>query len=179
MFKQTTQIIAVLLLTTLLFLNCTTKKEKKMIVAPLADASKYYDLHPAFKKVFDFIQQPDFAQLEPNKYELDGDKLFCMVDETTGRAKEDANLEAHKKYIDIQYIISGNESMGWKPTADCKDVSEEYSVGNDIMFFNDAPTSYNKVPPGSFTIFFPKDAHAPVIGDGPIKKAVFKIAVEY
>jgi YhcH/YjgK/YiaL family protein len=68
--------------------------------------------------------------------------------------------------------------MGWKPTADCKEIDKKYNADEDIMFFNDTPDSWTPVPAGSFVIFFPQDAHAPLVSEGEIHKAVLKIAVE-
>lgn len=168
-----------LFLLTILILNyCSKNEENKMIISPLSKAEKYYSLHPSFTKAFEFLQRPDLSFLAAGTYEIDGKNVFCILQEAKGRSRDEAKLEAHKKYIDIQYIVSGDETMGWKPTADCKEVAEEYSIEKDIMFFNDVPDEWNKVPAGSFTIFFPKDAHAPLVGNDTIKKAVVKIAVE-
>ena len=68
--------------------------------------------------------------------------------------------------------------MGWKPTADCKLVDTPYSADKDIGFFNDEPKTWTKVPAGSFVIFFPEDAHAPLVSSEEIHKAVLKVAVQ-
>jgi biofilm protein TabA len=155
--------------------NQSKTNEAKMIISSLDNAEAYYDLHPDFEKVFEFLRQPNLAEMEPGNYELDGKRVFCILLKGQGQKQADAKLEAHKKYIDIQYTISGDEVMGWNPTADNKSVAEPYDAEKDIMFFNDAPKEWNKVPPGFFTIFFPKDSHAPMVGDGEILKAVVKI----
>lgn len=179
--KQLLRIVGIVVLTFLL-LGCGNKKveqtkneEAKMIVASLDNAEEYFNLHPDFEKVFEFLRQPNLAEMEPGTYELDGKRVFCILQGGMGKKQADAQLEAHKKYIDIQYVISGDEVMGWGPTADNKIIAQEYDAEKDIMFFSDAPKEWNKVPPGHFTIFFPKDSHAPMIGDGEILKAVVKI----
>jgi len=149
-----------------------------MIIDRLENADRYCDMHPGFAKAFAFLKRSDLAELPAERYKIDGDKLFCMISKGPGRPRAEANLEAHRKYIDIQYVIAGNEEMGWKPTADCHVVDAPYDAEKDIGFFKDAPDSWNEVPAGSFVIFFPQDAHAPLVGDGEIHKAVLKIAVE-
>ena len=149
-----------------------------MIIDRLENADRYGDMHPGFAKAFAFLKRSDLAELPAERHEIDGDKLFCMISKGPGRPRAEANLEAHRKYIDIQYVIAGNEEMGWKPTADCHVVDAPYDAEKDIGFFKDAPDSWNEVPAGSFVIFFPQDAHAPLVGDGQIHKVVLKIAVE-
>jgi YhcH/YjgK/YiaL family protein len=149
-----------------------------MIIDRLENADRYCDMHPGFAKAFAFLRRSDLTELPAERHEIDGDRLFCMISKGPGRPRAEAKLEAHRKYIDIQYVIAGNEEMGWKPTADCRVVDVPYDAENDIGFFKDEPDSWNKVPPGSFVIFFPQDAHAPLVGNGQIHKAVLKIAVE-
>ena len=154
-------------------------KKPAMIVDKLENSGKYVDLHPGFAKAFQFIKQDSLADLPDGKYEIDGDKIFCMLSTGPGRSKEGQVMEAHKKYIDIQYVISGTDEMGWKHTPDCKTIDTEYNAEKDYMLFKDEPTQWEKVTPGMFTIFFPNDAHLPQIGPGEIHKAVIKVAVEY
>jgi YhcH/YjgK/YiaL family protein len=96
-----------------------------------------------------------------------------------GKTREAARLECHRKYIDIQLVLEGDEEMGWKPLADCLNPVSDYSAEKDIQFFHDAPASWVAVPPEHFTIFFPEDAHAPLVArqGGMIRKVIFKIAV--
>ena len=153
-------------------------KRDHIIIDRLARAERYYDMHPAFEKAFTFLRRDDLAELVAKRYEIDGERLFCMISKGPGRTRNEAKLEAHRKYIDIQYVIAGTDEMGWKPTADCKSIDTAYDADKDIMFFNDPPDSWTQVPAGSFVIFFPQDAHAPLVSDGKIHKAVLKIAVE-
>ena len=149
-----------------------------MIIDRLENADQYCDMHPAFAKAFAFLKRSDLAELPAERHDIDGDRLFCMISKGPGRPRSEANLEAHRKYIDIQFIIAGDEEMGWKPTADCHTVHTPYDAEKDIEFFKDQPDSWNKVPPGSFAIFLPQDAHAPLVSEGEIHKVVLKIAVE-
>jgi len=165
--------------------SCSGRKEAKIemqrdqiIINKLEHAERYFKMHPAFEKAFAFLRQEELAGLAADRYEIDGERLFCMISKGPGRSRDEAKLEAHRKYIDIQYVIAGTDDMGWKPTADCKSIDTEYDAEKDIMFFKDQPDSWTPVPAGSFVIFFPQDAHAPLVGSGEIHKAVLKIAVE-
>jgi len=165
--------------------SCSGHKEAKVqmkrdhiIIDKLNHAERYFKMHPAFEKAFTFLRRDDLAELPAERYEIDGDRLFCMISKGPGRSRSEAKLEAHRKYIDIQYVIAGTDEMGWKPTADCKMIDAEYDANKDIMFFKDQPDSWTEVPAGSFVIFSPQDAHAPLVSEGEIHKAVLKIAVQ-
>jgi biofilm protein TabA len=165
--------------------SCSGQKEAKVqmkrdhiIINKLEHAERYFKMHPAFNKAFAFLRRNDLAELPAERYDIDGDRLFCMISKGPGRSRAEAKLEAHRKYIDIQYVIAGTDEMGWKPTADCKVIDTDYDADKDIMFFKDEPYSWTKVPAGSFVIFFPQDAHAPLVSKGQIHKAVLKVAVE-
>ena len=151
---------------------------RRPVTDRLENAGQYSSLHPAFARAFAFLRRPDLASLEPGKHIIDGEKLFCIIAKDPGKKKNEARLEAHRKYIDIQYLIAGTDEMGWRPAADCRQVDNVYDETNDIMFFKDKPEAWFRVAAGSFIIFFPKDAHAPLISDGQLHKAVVKIAVE-
>jgi biofilm protein TabA len=154
------------------------RSRKTMITDRLENASKYYHLHPSFAKAFAFLQQPGLAKLAPGKYVIDGDNVFCTIGKNSGKKKSEATLEAHRKYIDIQYVIDGSDEMGWRRYDDCHEISEAYKPEGDIEFFKDQPKLWKKINAGFFTIFFPQDAHAPLVSDGEINKVVVKIAVK-
>ena len=148
-----------------------------MILDTLENAARYSGFKPGLSEGFGFLDHPGVAELEPGRYEISDDLVYAIVEKNDGRSVEDGKLEAHRNYIDIQYIISGDESMGWSPRADLVG-SEGYDEKRDLEFFTDNVQSIVQVPPGSFTIFLPTDAHLPGIGKGPIHKIVIKIAVD-
>lgn len=148
-----------------------------MIFASLSESGRYLALHPLFARVFKFIGAADFAALAPGRHSIVGDDLFAIVEQATGRRREAAQLECHRRYIDIQLVLSGVDEMGWKALADCHSPLNDYSAEKDIRFFADAPATWVATPPGHFCIFFPEDAHAPLVSDGEIRKVIFKIAV--
>lgn len=147
-----------------------------MIFSALAQSSRYAALHPLFARAFDYIRDTDLFAVAPGRYDIVGDDLIVIVEQVPAKMKDMVKLEAHRKYIDIQLVLEGDETMGWKPLADCLNPVDEYSEEKDIRFFHDAPASWLPVPPGHFCIFFPEDAHAPLVGKGTIRKVIFKIA---
>ncbi len=149
-----------------------------MIFDNLSNSSVYESLHPLFKKAFDYLKQNDLSNVAPGKIELDGAKLYISVQEPKGKTPEEAKLETHAKYIDIQYLIQGKEAIGWAYAGDCKLEKAPYNPEKDITFFDDKPTCDVELLPGDFCIFFPGDAHAPCIGSGFIKKAVVKVLIQ-
>ena len=148
-----------------------------MILATLANADRYSTLHPLFPCAFDYIRDTDLFNMAPGRHNIVGENLIVIVEHAQGKPKEHARLEAHRRYIDIQLVLDGDEVMGWKPLADCLNPVSEHSMEKDIRFFEDAPASWVPVPPDHFCIFFPEDAHAPLVGSGKIRKVIFKVAV--
>ena len=148
-----------------------------MILDTLANSARYTGMHAAFARAFEFLATTDLGSLAPGRHEIDGDRLYVSIDHKDGRGEEGARLEAHRRYIDIQFTIDGDERIGWMPLARCKAPDGPFDEKKDVVLFADRPTTWVAVPPGSFTIFFPHDAHAPLAGLGPMKKAIMKIAV--
>lgn len=146
-----------------------------MILSALSQSDRYAALHPQFALVFDYIRNTDLYALLPGRYLIAGEDVFAIVEHVPARTREMARLEAHRRYIDIQLVLDGDEQMGWKPLADCYNPVSEHSVEKDIGFFHDAPASWIPTPPDHFCIFFPEDAHAPLVGTGQIRKVIFKI----
>lgn len=149
-----------------------------MILSNIAQSGRYAALHPLFPRAFDYIRNTDLFNLAPGRYHILGEDLIAIVEHLPGKTREMAKLEAHRRYIDIQLVLDGSEEMGWKPLADCHNPVSEHSMEKDIRFFHDAAASWIAVPPDHFCIFFPEDAHAPLVGSGTIRKVIFKIAVK-
>jgi YhcH/YjgK/YiaL family protein len=149
-----------------------------MILDALTDADRYAKLHPLFASAFTFLRDTDLMSLEPGKHPVQGEQIFVIVEACTGRSRAEAKLECHRRYIDIQLVLSGVDEMGWKAVAECVEPATEYDAVRDIRFFNDVPSSWVATPAGSFCLFFPEDAHAPLASMGMIRKVVVKIAVQ-
>jgi biofilm protein TabA len=146
-----------------------------MILDNLNNAQIYFSLHPLFEKAFNFINAQDFCMLESGKFEIEGRELHASVSLKDGYKPQEAKFEAHDNYIDIQVCPSGRERIGWKPRIKCVAPKGDYNTEKDVTFYNDEPDTYFELTEGQFAIFFPEDVHAPMIGDGPIKKLVVKV----
>ncbi|HEX7692668.1 MAG TPA: YhcH/YjgK/YiaL family protein, partial [Sediminibacterium sp.] len=88
-----------------------------------------------------------------------------------------AKFECHNAHIDIQVCIRGKETIGWKPRSTCTSPKGEYNPEKDVLFYNDAPDMFFGMTDNQFAIFYPEDVHAPMIGEGMIKKLVIKVKV--
>jgi biofilm protein TabA len=135
-------------------------------------------LNPLFAKAFDFINQNDVATLENGVIQIE-DGLKVIVSTANGKTAEAslAKFECHDKNIDIQVCVKGLETIAWKPREKCVTPNGDYNPEKDVRFFNDAPDMYFQLTDGQFAIFFPEDVHAPMIGEGEIKKLVFKVKI--
>ena len=148
-----------------------------MILTNIPNLSRYADVHPNLKTAIDFLQNNDLAALTGDKIEVDGDKVFVKLANTQLLAPEDAKLEVHNKYLDIQIPLSASESFGWASRDELKEPKSEFDEKKDLLFFADKPSSYVNVLPGQCIIFFPEDAHAPLVGEGNIQKVIVKVAI--
>ena len=148
-----------------------------MIFSTISQSDRYAALHPLFPRAFEYTRNTDLLTLAPGRYPIVGEQLFVIVENVSGRTRAEARLECHRKYIDIQLVLEGTDEMGWKALADCVDPVSDYSAEKDIRFFHDAPATWIATPPGAFCIFFPEDAHAPLVSAGQIRKVIFKIAL--
>ncbi len=149
-----------------------------MIIDKLENSCRYLNVHPGFQKAFQglarFASQPFVA----GKHELWGPRLIAIVEAGEGRTRQKARLEAHRRYIDIQFTYKGTEEIGWKHYNDCQEIREPYSAERDIEFFADTPNLWLPLPVNTFAIFFPEeDAHAPLSGIEPVQKIIMKVAI--
>ncbi|MDA0577571.1 MAG: YhcH/YjgK/YiaL family protein [Verrucomicrobia bacterium] len=148
-----------------------------MILDSLQHADRYAALHPGFAQAFAFLRSQRPADFEPGRVPIDGDRLFALPQLVPVRRRDQALLEAHQRYIDIQYVVSGHEEMGWRPRLSCIQPRDAFDAQTDVQFFDDLPDTWVSVLPGTFTVFFPEDAHAPSVASAPVQKVVVKIAI--
>ena len=146
-----------------------------MILDSLTQADRYLVLHPLFARAFGFLRGTDLRMLMPGRHAVQGEQIFAIVEACAGRTRAEAKLECHRRYLDIQLVLEGVDEMGWKSVVECTDPATDYDAARDIRFFNDAPSSWIATPPGSFCLFFPGDAHAPLVSAGTIRKVVVKV----
>ena len=147
-----------------------------MILDSLKNSARYYEVSPRMKKAFELIASTDWKALDPGIHELDGKDIFVNVMDPELKRKSDAKLEVHDDYIDIQVLITGQEeTFGWSERKDLEKPIGEFSAEKDIQFFDDVPQTYYTLRPGQFTVLFPEDGHAPMVGEGKVRKIIVKV----
>jgi YhcH/YjgK/YiaL family protein len=149
-----------------------------MILDVLGNCDAYADLNPHFAKAFEFLRRNDLTNLPEGRHEVDGDNVYAVVAKGVGRKPEEAMIETHDRYIDIQYVVSGTDTMGWKPRRDLGPAADASEPAKDVAFYKDTPTVWSKVTPGMLAIYFPEDAHLPMISDSDLHKVIMKVAVK-
>lgn len=145
-----------------------------MILDTLQNANLYKNLDKNLSLGLEYLKNTDFSSLEMGKYEIKGDEVFAILQTYDTKEEADCRLEAHKKYVDIQYMVSGDELMGVVPFAN-QEISEALP-DNDVTFYKGAGESI-LVKEGSFTVFFQTDVHAPGIKAG-LSEKIIKVVVK-
>jgi YhcH/YjgK/YiaL family protein len=150
-----------------------------MIADTLSNAAKYYGMCGLLQKGLEWLAQTDLAALEAGRHEIDGDKLFVLIQEYDTKPIADCKWESHKLYADIQYIISGTELMGYAPVGGLTDPADHTPAKDVINYTDNNKTGvYFTANHGDFFVFLPHDGHQPnIINQTSVrnKKAVVKI----
>lgn len=151
-----------------------------MILDNLAERKKYAALAPGIQAALEYLSRFD-GRLAPGRYDVEGDHVYALVQRYTTKPAEPGQFEAHRKYIDVQYIHAGRELMLWAPLAALTTVTKPYDETADFGLFAQVPTATHlKVSAGQFAIFFPTDGHIPCCAwDQPsdVLKVVVKVRV--
>ena len=151
---------------------------QKMIIDKIENSHRYKGLNTRIEKAFEYIRNTDLKNIQPGRYEIDGENVFALISDYKTKPESEGKLEAHRKYIDVQYVIEGEELMGYSPLGN-QEILEPYKEENDIIFFK-GEKSFTKVSSGMFAIFFPEDVHMPGISSeniSEVKKLVIKVRV--
>jgi YhcH/YjgK/YiaL family protein len=145
-----------------------------MIISGLKDVDFYAALFPKCKKAFDFLKTLSY-QTPEQKYELDGTQMWASVFTAPAKEIKNCKLEKHNDYIDIQFVIKGEEVIGIKTDGQFGNALADYDKTKDIIFYDAQPDYSIKLKEGDFAIIFPTEAHAPESSGKPVKKVVIKI----
>ena len=148
-----------------------------MIVDSLNNAAMYYGLGERLAKAFRYLQATDFDTLQPGRYEVEGDRVFALVQHYDTKPREKGAFEAHRQYIDIQYVQAGVELMGYANLGHLD--AGPYDASRDFTPAKGQP-EYFELRAGSFALLAPQDAHIPQIAvheSQPVRKVVMKVAV--
>ena len=147
-----------------------------MILDSLENRARYYALNPRLEKAFDYLLSTDLGALPAGRHAIDGDDVFINVMDVDLKRPADAKLEIHDRYLDIQVLVKGErEAFGWSQRDRVTRPLGAFDVQKDIRFYDDVPQTYYEVTPGQFTLLFPEDAHAPMVGEGTIRKVIVRV----
>jgi YhcH/YjgK/YiaL family protein len=150
-----------------------------MILAHLNDSDRYASLHPLFKQLFDYVKVHDFTHVPAERIVLDGDRLFINVADVTLKSPEEQVLEVHRRYIDVHFPLSREEIMGWSSLSVLATESmQPFNEEEDFAVYAERAQSYLTIHPGEFAIVWPEDAHAPIIGQGALRKLIAKVCID-
>jgi len=153
-----------------------------MIITSIENAAEQVLKNPKMEKAFRFLQDTNLENLPDGRIEIEGSLIFAIVQ--SYQTKQFSTLieaEGHKKYIDIQYVVTGHEVIGWAHASEIQ-VSTPYNDKTDAWLGSVPTEKINlfRLSAGQVAIFFPTDAHAPQLADGKpalVKKIVIKVAV--
>ena len=149
-----------------------------MIVAEFDHLESQLKMTPALKTALDWLSDVRHQELPDGRIEIDGSQVYALVQSYT--SKTEPSFEAHQRYLDIQYIASGNEQFGWAPLDQLVPVNP-YNPEKDVVKGSvpaEAAT-WVRLTAGQLAVVYPTDAHAPGTADGvpaPVKKIVVKVA---
>lgn len=132
--------------------------------------------HEGVRRAVEYARTHDLTALEPGRHAIDGDALFANVSEYATKPFEECTFEAHRRYIDVQVVVSGAERIDVQPIE--KLAAEPFDEAADNMFLSGHANASVVMAPGMFVACFPGDGHKPGIAVGepaPVKKAVFKV----
>lgn len=146
-------------------------------------AISYFKHRDRWDKAFTFLKESDLPNMELKRYDIDGDNVYAPLSEyiSKNEADADARYEAHKKYIDIQFVVNGRELIGIASSSQLVEVLEPYNEQKDIMFMTVNQITNHQAIPDRFFIFFPDDLHRPGLRDGAsslVRKAVVKVKID-
>ena len=147
-----------------------------MIFDSLKNYARYENVHPRMKRAFEFLAATDWTAMEPGIHEIEGRDIYANVMERELKKKGDAKLEVHDAYIDIQLLVTGEaETFGWSERKDLRQPQGAFNAEKDTQPLEDEPQTYYTMRPGQFSVLFPEDGHAPMVGEGVVRKVIVKV----
>ena len=149
-----------------------------MIYDALQNAGSYHSLSPRIGVALRFLVLPESRTLGLGKHSIDGEEIFALVQEYNTQPASERFWECHRRYIDIQFVVSGIERIGIAPVEQLK-VVEAYDPARDFIKL-EGDGQFIDVSAGSFAIFMPQDAHMPCVAAGAperVRKIVMKVAM--
>jgi len=134
-----------------------------MIFDKLTNALQYFSLDEKIQKGFEFLMSADLDNMADVRYLIDGKEIYANFISSTTKPITEQKWEAHRKYIDIQYVIEGVERIGFGTLDNFNHIITPYDSEEDVIFLEGCPYNYINLSKGDFAIFFPYDVHAPLL----------------
>ena len=153
-----------------------------MILDNIANLRRYKGVNENFDKAFDYIEKTDIAALEAGKHEISGSDVFILIQEYTTHPAEGRFMEAHRKFADIQIVLSGKESIYYSSSPQGMKLHQEYDDSRDcVLYSSEDCAGHCRMKEGDFAIFYPEELHQPCCelnGTSEVKKAVVKVKMD-
>ena len=149
-----------------------------MVLGSLETSDRYVSLHPLLGELFEYVRTHDLLHAPAERITLRGDDLFINIADARLLTAEAQKLEVHRAYLDVHFPLSGPKIFGWRHLGDI-DVEPEapFNAEADFALYPAPAATYLTLHPGEFAIVWPEDAHAPIIGEGCLRKAIAKIRI--
>ena len=149
-----------------------------MIFDTIDNLSTYRGISKNLDTAIDYLLSTDFGEVIDGKYEIDGREVHVNISTYETKVEQDAKTETHDNYIDVQYIVEGEECMKYAPRTECANLTE-YNVDKDVEFYTCQNMTEIVVGAGKYAIFFPQDAHKPAYHyqKTKVRKVLVKIKV--
>lgn len=149
-----------------------------MIRAHLNDCKAVESLHPLLGPLFDYVRKHDLRAVPAGRIELCGEDLFINVADVRLVKPEKQKLEVHRAYLDVHIPLDNVETIGWRSLGEIGVPSEKpFDTEHDFALYACPAATYVTVRPGEFFMAWPQDAHAPVIGEGTLRKLIAKVRI--
>lgn len=148
-----------------------------MVIDKIENYGLYSGLGKNILLALEYLRKTDFANMEAGRYDIDGENMYVILVDYTTKRSADCQLEAHRKYMDVQYMVEGAEHIGYAAFIGQIPVTR-YDGEKDVAFFK-GELSFINLTKGMFAIFFPDDLHMPGVGENPspVRKAVVKVKI--
>ena len=151
-----------------------------MIVDKIENGSLYSSISGQIAKALKILSSKEISSAAEGKHEVEGSKLFYLVQKYSTKPRNQGQMEAHKKYIDIQYVLDGHESIFVENLSACT-LASAYNENDDAAMY-ELPKSFSEIymSKGMFCILFPQDGHLPcrtAVSESKVHKIVFKVEI--
>lgn len=149
-----------------------------MIFSSIYSNDDFREYPAAIRRVIDYLKSNDFVTMEPGVYDLEGKDIYVQVFDAETGPVEEKRPESHKEYLDVQFLASGEEKLGFTPDTGKYEIAE-YIQERDLIFYKSVENEgFIHAVPGCFSIFFPHDIHRPAVAvneNMTVRKVVVKV----